>query len=270
MLKVRRGETPVYRALRRVARFLVRPTAPRVPNFLKPPLRLVYELHFWIIRVARLVVTLLYRHPLLQARCASVGRNVALEGLPFISGHAEIHIGNDVTLGGNIFIASGRFVDRPKLILQDRCQLGWNTSITVNQEVVIEEDVMVSYDCRISDSDGHPREADLRARRAPLGARDIRPVRICRYAWIGNATHIMKGVTIGEGAVIGANSVVISNIPSYALAMGNPAEVYFRNYGRPSPSSRAAPDAAQTGEDVASDGAEATADGIPAPPASHV
>ena len=45
----------------------------------------------------------------------------------------------------------------------------------------------------------------------------------------------MKGVTIGEGAIIGANSVVIHNIPPYCLAMGNPAEVILRNVGRPPP-----------------------------------
>jgi acetyltransferase-like isoleucine patch superfamily enzyme len=100
--------------------------------------------------------------------------------------------------------------------------------------VIIEEDVRISFGCRISDTDGHPRQADLRAQNAPVDLRDIRPVRICRYAWIGNGSHIMKGVTIGEGAVIGANSVVISDVPPYCLAMGNPAEVYFRNYGRPS------------------------------------
>jgi virginiamycin A acetyltransferase len=43
----------------------------------------------------------------------------------------------------------------------------------------------------------------------------------------------MKGVTVGEGAVIGANSVVISDIPPYCLAMGNPAEVQSRNYRWP-------------------------------------
>jgi acetyltransferase-like isoleucine patch superfamily enzyme len=105
---------------------------------------------------------------------------------------------------------------------------------------------MISFNCRISDSDGHPKEADLRARHAPLDPREIRPVRICRYAWIGNGSHIMKGVTIGEGAVIGANSVVISDIPPYCLAMGNPAEVYFRNYGRPS-DKKAAAGAAESG-----------------------
>lgn len=61
---------------------------------------------------------------------------------------------------------------------------------------------------------------------------EIRPVRICRHAWIANGCHIMKGVTIGEGAIIGANSVVISDIPPYCIAMGNPAEVYFRNINR--------------------------------------
>jgi acetyltransferase-like isoleucine patch superfamily enzyme len=73
----------------------------------------------------------------------------------------------------------------------------------------------------------------LRAQNAPIHPRDIRPVRICKYAWIGNGSYIMKGVTIGEGAVIGANSVVISDVPPYSLALGNPAEVFMRNYGRP-------------------------------------
>jgi acetyltransferase-like isoleucine patch superfamily enzyme len=108
----------------------------------------------------------------------------------------------------------------------------------VNREVILEEDVIVSFDCRISDSDGHCREADLRAAGVAPKPEDIRPVRICKHAWIGNGTHIMKGVTIGEGAVIGANSVVISNIPPYSLAMGNPAEVLFRNFGLPTTASR--------------------------------
>jgi acetyltransferase-like isoleucine patch superfamily enzyme len=156
-----------------------------------------------------------------------------LEGLPYVSGHTEIHIGNNVRLGGRINIFSGRYLEHPKLIIGDHAEVNWNVYITACREVVIEEYARVSFDCRISDTDGHPREADLRARNAPVKLEDIRPVRIGRHAWIGNGTHIMKGVTIGEGAVIGANSVVISDIPPYCLAMGNPAEVYFKNFGRP-------------------------------------
>jgi len=234
VFKIKRGETPGYRRIRSVLKFVVSPRAPRVPRFLTLPLRIMYELHFGIITFMRMILTVFYRHPLFQARCASVGRNLSLDGLPYVEGNAEIHIGNDVYLGGRITIMSARSLQRPRLVLKDRAELGWRVVITVNSEVVIEEHARVSFDCRISDSDGHRREADLRAQNAPVDPKDIRPVRICRHAWIGNGSHIMKGVTIGEGAVIGANSVVISDIPPYCLAMGNPAEVYFRNFGRPS------------------------------------
>lgn len=152
--------------------------------------------------------------------------------MPYVNGHVELHFGDNVSLGGNVSIHSGHFLDRPALIVGDRTAIGWNTTLTVNREVVIEEDVIISYDCRISDSDGHPRDALKRAARLPPDLNDIARVRICRYAWIGNGSHIMKGTTIGEGAIIGANSVVIGDIPPYSLAMGNPAEVLFRNLDR--------------------------------------
>ena len=229
--KIKLGETPVFKAIRALLRAIDRPSAPRIPNFLRPVLRLAYEFHFLIIMAARWLLVVVYRHPLFQARCASVGRGLSLERLPYVTGHAEIHIGDNVYLG-SLSIYSGRFVERPRLIIKDRAEI--SGTVVVNKEVIIEEDARIAPGCRISDSDGHPRQADLRAQNAPVDLADIRPVRICRYAWIGNGCHIMKGVTIGEGAVIGANSVVISDIPPYSLAMGNPAEVYFRNYGRPS------------------------------------
>jgi acetyltransferase-like isoleucine patch superfamily enzyme len=234
ILKVKRGETPFYRMLRSLARGVLTPKAPRLPALLRPPLRVLYELHFGVIALLNGFWNVCYRHPLFQARCASFGRGVVLDRLPFVNGHVEIHVGNHCWIGGNVSIFSGRIVDRPMLVLQDHAELGWGVSIAVSKEVIIEEYARVSYDCRIADSDGHPREANLRARNAPVNPRDIQPVRICKYAWVGNGCHIMKGVTIGEGAVIGANSVVISDIPPYSLALGNPAEVFLRNFGRPS------------------------------------
>lgn len=232
--KIKRAETPFYCFLKSAVKHMMRPPAPRIPRWLKPALRTAYQMHFLVISLGRYLITILYRHPLFQARCESVGRNLHIDGLPFITGHTEISIGDDVWLGGKLFITSAGLFDHPRLIIKDRAEIGWHVAISVSREVVIEEDARISYDCRISDGDGHPREADLRARNAPPHARDVLPVRICRYAWIGNGTHIMKGVTIGEGAIVGANSVVLSDIPPYSLAMGNPAEVYFRNFGLPS------------------------------------
>lgn len=50
-------------------------------------------------------------------------------------------------------------------------------------------------------------------------------VKIGNDVWIGTEAVVLSGVTIGDGAVIGASSVVRQNIPPYAIALGNPARV---------------------------------------------
>lgn len=50
-------------------------------------------------------------------------------------------------------------------------------------------------------------------------------VRIEKGAWIGCNVTILKGVTIGTGAVVGAGSLVTNSIPPYAVAVGTPAKV---------------------------------------------
>lgn len=55
------------------------------------------------------------------------------------------------------------------------------------------------------------------------------PVIIGDFCWIGSNVVIMKGVTIGDGSVIAANSVVTSNIPPHSMATGNPAQVIYEN-----------------------------------------
>ena len=235
ILWVKRAESPLPRAIKRTFRYIAAPTVFRLPRRLAGPLRALYEFHYIVISAWRTVVTVLYRGPLFQARCASFGRNVRMDGpMPYVDGHVQIHVGDDVNFGGGVSIASGRMFEQPRLIIGDRVSIGWGTRITVSREVVIEDDVWLPWNCSISDTDGHPREADRRIAMLPPDPKDIRAVRICKKAWIGSGTRIMKGVTIGEGAIIGAGSVVISNIPPYSLAMGNPAEVILKNFGLPS------------------------------------
>lgn len=243
--RIARAESPFTRFLKRVIQKIIYPTVPVLPRFFKAPLRLVYELHYLTITGFRSVLILFYYNPLFQSRCASFGRQVSIDGMVFVTGPVDIHVGDRVKFGGKVSIFSGRLFEHPQLVMKNGSGVGWGTTIAVNKEVILEEDVIVSYNCNISDTDGHPREADLRAAGQPPKLSDIRPVHIGRRAWIGNGSYVMKGVTIGEGAIIGANSVVVSNIPAYSLAMGNPAEVLFRKYGKPSKAETAPEPAAE-------------------------
>ena len=94
---------------------------------------------------------------------------------------------------------------------------------------MIENDVSIGGDVSIRDTDAHPRNATDRIAGLPPGSGEIRPVRICKNAWIGNHIYILKGVTIGEGAIIGAGSVVVTDIPPHSVAIGNPARVVMKN-----------------------------------------
>ena len=53
----------------------------------------------------------------------------------------------------------------------------------------------------------------------------VAPVHIGRYVWIGTRAIILPGVSIGDGAVVGAGAVVSKDVPSCAVVVGNPARV---------------------------------------------
>ncbi len=149
--------------------------------------------------------------------------------LPFVVGHAKIYIGDNVNFFGKVDIFSGRLFDEPKLVLGNRVDLGHNVVFLVNKEIVLEDDINVASGVRFMDTDAHPRDAMERIADLPPRPEEVKPVRVGRYAWIGHNSFIMKGVTIGEGAIIGVNSVVVNDIPPYCVAMGNPARVVVKN-----------------------------------------
>jgi acetyltransferase-like isoleucine patch superfamily enzyme len=94
---------------------------------------------------------------------------------------------------------------------------------------------------RFMDTDAHPRDTMARIADLPPRPEEVKPVRICRYAWIGHNAFIMKGVTVGEGAIIGVNSVVVTDIPAYSVAMGNPARVVVKNINQTAAAAPATP-----------------------------
>lgn len=108
------------------------------------------------------------------------------------------------------------------LRIGDRVALRPSCVISVSEEVVIEDDVIIAAFSSIVDSDHTFRAGRPNVMHNP---EDTAPIRIGRGTWIGERVAVLKGSTIGRCCIIGANSVVRGDIPDYSIAVGAPARV---------------------------------------------
>jgi acetyltransferase-like isoleucine patch superfamily enzyme len=101
------------------------------------------------------------------------------------------------------------------LEIGDRTYLNRRTEIVARREIVIGSDCAISWDVLITDSDEHWQEH----------VEMVQPVRIGNHVWIGARAMVLRGVTIGDGAIVGAGAVVTRDVPPRTLVAGVPARV---------------------------------------------
>jgi acetyltransferase-like isoleucine patch superfamily enzyme len=142
--------------------------------------------------------------------------------------------GVSLIIGSSSIVDSSISYDREgaTVSIGDRTFLGGST-IVCAEKIEIGNDVLISWGCTIVDHNSHA--LDWASRKNDVvawaqGRKDwdgvkMSPVRICDRAWIGFNVIILKGVTIGEGAIVGAGSVVTKDVPPYSIVAGNPAKV---------------------------------------------
>jgi len=154
-----------------------------------------------------------------------------------LSGLVERRAAKALLIVGSGCLIQGRLVverDESRLEIGDNVLLGGGSIIDCALSVQVEDDVLISYQCLIADSDNHSvypelRTKDLRNwmdnRKHDWSHSGMAPVIIQRGAWIGARSIILKGVTVGEGAVVGMGSVVTHDVLPRTVVAGNPARV---------------------------------------------
>ncbi|HKP58881.1 MAG TPA: hypothetical protein VJV78_19305 [Polyangiales bacterium] len=101
--------------------------------------------------------------------------------------------------------------------------------IICDAEIIIGPAALVSWDVVLMDSYRAPldpvaRRSALRTGRLATSA-EPRPIRLGANSWVGFGACVLPGVTIGEGSIVAARSVVASDVPPYVVVAGNPARV---------------------------------------------
>lgn len=151
------------------------------------------------------------------------------------AGHIYLKTGKNSVLEGNYVFER----DSGCITIGDRVHIGNSMLISING-ITIEDDVTIAWDCLIYDHNSHSTNweerkndtlqeyEDIKNGRSPIANKNwdvvkSAPVRICSKAWIGAGCKIMKGVTIGEGAIVAAGSVVTKDVEPWTVVGGNPA-----------------------------------------------
>jgi acetyltransferase-like isoleucine patch superfamily enzyme len=223
VLRIKRGDTAAARTARDVYRWAQRWSLPQ-STVTRRLFGALYRGHDLYEAAREYLGGKLVYEPMVRARFHKVGSGVQLSALPYVVGHAQVTIGDDCQFG-YFSIRSGRFVDRPELVFGNSVMVSSGVIFVVNRRISVGDHTGIAGKCWISDSDGHPVELERRLRGEELTPEDIRPLTIEDHVWIGHGSHILKGVTIGRGAVVAAGSVVTGDVPAGALAMGVPARI---------------------------------------------
>ena len=141
-----------------------------------------------------------------------------------------IRVGANTHLKGELLT----FAHGGEISIGEYCYIGEQSHIWSSARITVGDRVLISHNVNIFDSlthpvspaqrhqhyrqiitSGHPSQIDLKEA----------PVRIGNDVWIGCLSIILKGVTIGEGAIVGAGSVVSKDVPPFTIVAGNPARV---------------------------------------------
>ena len=164
----------------------------------------------------------------------SYGKRLLLKGIPviFSKSGSKLSIGNNVTINSSFLSNLVGLSQRTIIVTRTskaEIRIGNNvgisgTTIYARKSITIGDNTLVGGNTKIIDNDFHPVDPDVRLK-TPHANMGIRSIEIGENVFIGCNCLILKGSKIGDNSVIGAGSIVSSEIPANCIAAGNPAKV---------------------------------------------
>ena len=150
-------------------------------------------------------------------------RFAAFGARPVIRGRVRCRMGGTATVGDR-FVAEGmiaavnlKVLPGAALAMGHDVYLNGGVSIEASHEIRIGSNVLIAPFASVIDDDSHLLQPGSQPHKGPTVIGD--------NVWLGGNVVVLPGVTIGDGSVVGANSVVTKDIPPRCFAAGTPAQV---------------------------------------------
>lgn len=162
-------------------------------------------------------------NPFSLIRIGKVGKWVDIRRGLTVNSPRNIQLGDHIMIGRMSRLSC---YEGGEIKIEDGCYIGQSFTIMAGGNVKIKKDTLIaSYVAVIGENHGMNPEMGVKYGKQPLIKQDVE---IGENCWIGEKVVILPNVTIGDWCIIGACSVVNKSIPSYSIAVGNPAKVIKR------------------------------------------
>lgn len=147
-----------------------------------------------------------------------------------LRGGKYITCGKGVFLGPNGILSAWDFFQgmryTPQIIIGNNVTIGTGFHISAVSKIVIDDNVLTGkYVTIVDNGHGFATKEDMKIAPIKRKLRLYDSVIIGKNVWIGDKVTIVGNINIGEGAIIGSNSVVTRDVPPYSVAAGVPAKI---------------------------------------------
>jgi len=199
---------------------------------------LAFIFGWWVYRPYSVIIA-----AILRMKGIKVGHRFYIQGVPHlkIRGKSEdIYIGNNISVYGDIDIRNrekGRIViddnvvidnncrfvaaNNAVLHIQSGCRIGAYCIFNCGEDIAVGKETLFAGFCYVQSSNhGIRKDQPIKSQPHTYGK-----ISIGKDVWIGGHVSLLTGVSIGNGAVIGANAVVTKDVTPYSISVGVPAVV---------------------------------------------